>query len=104
MERRRTRQVVLRHPTNPVTVGGDAPISVQSMTTTKTADHEATLEQIYALAAAGAAALGVAVAVTAGSAALAVRALGGTNGDVFGAVNEIVEVAVYAAVAASGSA
>jgi (E)-4-hydroxy-3-methylbut-2-enyl-diphosphate synthase len=34
-------------------VGGDAPVSVQSMTTTKTADTEATLAQIYALAAAG---------------------------------------------------
>jgi (E)-4-hydroxy-3-methylbut-2-enyl-diphosphate synthase len=38
----------------PVKVGGDAPISVQSMTTTKTADVEGTLQQIYALAAAGA--------------------------------------------------
>jgi len=37
-----------------VKVGGDAPISVQSMTTTKTADVEGTLEQIYALAGAGA--------------------------------------------------
>jgi (E)-4-hydroxy-3-methylbut-2-enyl-diphosphate synthase len=37
-----------------VAVGGDAPITVQSMTITKTADHEATLEQIYALAGAGA--------------------------------------------------
>ncbi len=37
-----------------VKVGGDAPISVQSMTTTKTADVEGTLEQIYALAANGA--------------------------------------------------
>jgi (E)-4-hydroxy-3-methylbut-2-enyl-diphosphate synthase len=54
VERRKTRQIVLRHPSNPVAVGGDAPITVQSMTTTKTADHEATLEQIYALAAAGA--------------------------------------------------
>ncbi len=35
-------------------VGGGAPITVQSMTTTKTADAEATLTQIYALAAAGA--------------------------------------------------
>jgi (E)-4-hydroxy-3-methylbut-2-enyl-diphosphate synthase len=52
--RRQTRQIVLRHPTNPVAVGGDAPITVQSMTTTKTADHEATLQQIYALYAAGA--------------------------------------------------
>jgi (E)-4-hydroxy-3-methylbut-2-enyl-diphosphate synthase len=34
-------------------VGGDAPISVQSMTTTKTADVDGTLAQIYALAGAG---------------------------------------------------
>src|SRR5262245_28459208 len=37
-----------------VAVGGDAPISVQSMTITKTADVEGTLQQIYDLAAAGA--------------------------------------------------
>lgn len=37
-----------------VAVGGGAPVTVQSMTVTKTADHEATLQQIYALAAAGA--------------------------------------------------
>src|SRR3546814_15612588 len=37
-----------------VPVGGGAPISVQSMTITKTADVEGTLQQIYALAAAGA--------------------------------------------------
>ncbi len=37
-----------------VAVGGDAPISVQSMTTTKTADVEGTLAQVYALAGAGA--------------------------------------------------
>ena len=36
-----------------VAVGGDAPVSVQSMTITKTADVEGTLQQIYALAAAG---------------------------------------------------
>jgi (E)-4-hydroxy-3-methylbut-2-enyl-diphosphate synthase len=36
-----------------VPVGGGAPITVQSMTTTKTADVEGTLQQIYALAAAG---------------------------------------------------
>ncbi|HEV3227606.1 MAG TPA: flavodoxin-dependent (E)-4-hydroxy-3-methylbut-2-enyl-diphosphate synthase [Acidimicrobiales bacterium] len=52
--RRPTRQIVLRHPTNPVAVGGDAPISVQSMTITKTADVDGTLAQIYALYAAGA--------------------------------------------------
>src|SRR3982074_1171905 len=36
-----------------VPVGGDAPVSVQSMTTTKTADVEGTLAQIYALADSG---------------------------------------------------
>lgn len=35
-------------------MGGDAPVSVQSMTTTKTADVEKTLQQIYVLAASGA--------------------------------------------------
>ncbi len=48
--RRVTRQIAV----GSVLVGGGAPVSVQSMTTTKTADVEATLEQIYALAAAGA--------------------------------------------------
>ncbi len=48
-ERRKTRQVQV----GSVAVGGDAPISIQSMTTTKTADVEGTLAQIYALAAAG---------------------------------------------------
>jgi (E)-4-hydroxy-3-methylbut-2-enyl-diphosphate synthase len=48
-ERRRTRQIHV----GKVAVGGDAPVSVQSMTTTKTADVDGTLQQIYALAAAG---------------------------------------------------
>jgi (E)-4-hydroxy-3-methylbut-2-enyl-diphosphate synthase len=53
--RRPTRQIRLGTPPGPsVFVGGDAPVSVQSMTTTKTADVEGTLSQIYALAAAGA--------------------------------------------------
>ncbi len=52
--RRPTRQITLAHPTSPVLVGGGAPVTVQSMTTTKTADVEGTLQQIYALAAAGA--------------------------------------------------
>ncbi len=53
-ERRKTRQVLVGRPPGPsVPVGGDAPISVQSMTTTKTADVEGTLAQIYGLAAAG---------------------------------------------------
>ena len=37
----------------PVAIGGGAPVSVQSMTNTKTTDTEATLAQIRALAAAG---------------------------------------------------
>ena len=37
-----------------VGVGGDAPISIQSMTTTKTADVDGTLAQVYALFGAGA--------------------------------------------------
>ncbi|MDQ1519794.1 MAG: (E)-4-hydroxy-3-methylbut-2-enyl-diphosphate synthase [Actinomycetota bacterium] len=49
-KRHRTRQVMV----GTVPVGGDAAISVQSMTTTKTADVDATLAQIYALAASGA--------------------------------------------------
>jgi (E)-4-hydroxy-3-methylbut-2-enyl-diphosphate synthase len=48
--RRKTRQIMV----GSVAVGGDAPISVQSMTITKTADVEGTLQQIYALTAAGA--------------------------------------------------
>jgi (E)-4-hydroxy-3-methylbut-2-enyl-diphosphate synthase len=48
-DRRKTRQVQV----GSVAVGGDAPISIQSMTTTRTADVEGTLTQIYALAAAG---------------------------------------------------
>ncbi len=53
-DRRPTRAVTLAHPTNPVVVGGGAPISIQSMTITKTADVDGTLAQIYALAGAGA--------------------------------------------------
>src|ERR1700730_11707273 len=49
-QRRPTRQLMV----GTVAVGGDAPVSVQSMTTTKTADVDGTLAQIYALAAAGA--------------------------------------------------
>src|SRR3990172_773771 len=37
-----------------VAIGGGAPVSVQSMCTTKTADVDATLAQVYALAGAGA--------------------------------------------------
>src|ERR671919_930976 len=48
--RRATRQIQV----GTVPVGGGAPVSVQSMTTTKTADVDGTLSQVYALAAAGA--------------------------------------------------
>jgi (E)-4-hydroxy-3-methylbut-2-enyl-diphosphate synthase len=48
--RKKTRQIMV----GTVPVGGDAPVTVQSMTTTKTADVEGTLAQIYALKAAGA--------------------------------------------------
>ena len=49
-ERRPTRQIMV----GDVPVGGGAPVTVQSMTTTKTADVDGTLQQIYGLAAAGA--------------------------------------------------
>ncbi|MDH5505250.1 MAG: flavodoxin-dependent (E)-4-hydroxy-3-methylbut-2-enyl-diphosphate synthase [Acidimicrobiia bacterium] len=49
-ERRVTRQISVGN----VLVGGGAQISVQSMTTTKTADVDGTLAQVYALAGAGA--------------------------------------------------
>ena len=47
--RRKTRQIVV----GKVAVGGDAPISVQSMTTTPTTDINATLQQIAELTASG---------------------------------------------------
>ena len=47
--RRKTRQITV----GKVLVGGDAPISVQSMTTTKTTDINATLQQIAELTATG---------------------------------------------------
>ncbi len=48
--RKSTRQIHV----GKVGVGGDAPIAVQSMTTTKTADVDGTLSQVYALFGAGA--------------------------------------------------
>ena len=48
--RRTTRQIHV----GKVPVGGGTPITVQSMTTTKTADVDGTLAQVYALAASGA--------------------------------------------------
>ena len=50
IKRKDTRQILV----GDVPVGGNAPITVQSMTTTKTSDVDATLQQIYSLAAAGA--------------------------------------------------
>jgi (E)-4-hydroxy-3-methylbut-2-enyl-diphosphate synthase len=47
--RRQTRQIKI----GTAAIGGDAPVSVQSMTTTKTADVNATLQQIASLVAAG---------------------------------------------------
>src|SRR5690554_1959386 len=55
--RRKTRKVYYGN----VAVGGDAPITVQSMTNTKTADVEATVKQIRDLAAAGCEIIRVAV-------------------------------------------
>ncbi|MBM3691231.1 MAG: flavodoxin-dependent (E)-4-hydroxy-3-methylbut-2-enyl-diphosphate synthase [Actinobacteria bacterium] len=51
--RRKSRQIVLNHPSKPVVVGGGAPISVQSMCTTVTADVNATLQQVAELTASG---------------------------------------------------
>jgi (E)-4-hydroxy-3-methylbut-2-enyl-diphosphate synthase len=51
--RRKTRQITLRHNTHPIVVGGDAPISIQSMATTLTADVNSTLQQIAELTASG---------------------------------------------------
>ncbi|CAM5339473.1 flavodoxin-dependent (E)-4-hydroxy-3-methylbut-2-enyl-diphosphate synthase [Streptomyces canus] len=48
-ERRLSRQIHV----GPVAVGGDAPVSVQSMTTTRTSDIGATLQQIAELTASG---------------------------------------------------
>jgi len=69
--RRKTRQLELRHPTHPVLVGGDAPVSVQSMCTTVTADVNATLQQIAQLTATGCQVVRVAVPSTDDAAALA---------------------------------
>jgi len=57
MERRKTRKVYY----GGVPVGGDAPISIQSMTNTQTADLEQTVTQIDELAAAGCEIIRVAV-------------------------------------------
>ncbi len=59
--RRVSRQLLLRHPTHPVAIGGDAPVSVQSMCTTLTSDVNSTLQQIAELTAAGCQVVRVAV-------------------------------------------
>ena len=59
--RRKTRQLILKHHLKPLAVGGGAPVSVQSMCTTLTADVDSTLQQIAELTAAGCQAVRVAV-------------------------------------------
>jgi (E)-4-hydroxy-3-methylbut-2-enyl-diphosphate synthase len=56
-ERRKTRQISVGN----VLIGGDAPVSIQSMTTTKTDDVQATLIQVHELATQGADIVRVAV-------------------------------------------
>lgn len=51
--RRVSRQIMVGKGKHAVPVGGGAPVSVQSMTTTLTADVNATLQQIAELTAAG---------------------------------------------------
>ena len=46
--RRKSRKITLKHHSHPLEIGGDAPISVQSMCTTLTADVNSTLQQIMA--------------------------------------------------------
>src|SRR2546423_2629358 len=52
-ERRKSRQIVVGNGKHAVPVGGGAPVSVQSMTTTLTANVNATLQQIAELTASG---------------------------------------------------
>ena len=59
--RLKTRQVILKHHLKPLAVGGGAPVSVQSMCTTVTADVDSTLQQIAELTAAGCEVVRVAV-------------------------------------------
>jgi (E)-4-hydroxy-3-methylbut-2-enyl-diphosphate synthase len=59
--RRQSRQMELRWGSNSVRVGGDAPVMVQAMTNTDTADPVATAVQVRELAAAGAEAVRITV-------------------------------------------
>jgi len=72
--RRHSRQISVGRGDRAVLVGGDAPVSVQSMTTTKTADVDATLQQIAELTASGCQIVRVAVPDTDDADALAVIA------------------------------
>ncbi|HXG35470.1 MAG TPA: flavodoxin-dependent (E)-4-hydroxy-3-methylbut-2-enyl-diphosphate synthase [Dehalococcoidia bacterium] len=73
-----TEELAILHPRRPtrpvhvgdVQIGGDAPIVVQSMTNTDTADAQATLRQVHALAEAGCDIVRVAVPDKAAAAAL----------------------------------
>src|SRR5689334_25315905 len=86
-ERRKSRQVKVGW----VEIGGDAPVRVQSMTTTKTHDINATLQQIASLVATGVDLVRVAVphwggaealeAVAAQSTVQIGRAAGGGRGE-----------------------
>lgn len=67
IERRKTRQIMV----GDVPIGGDAPIAIQSMTNTDTADAAATLAQIRELAAAGCALVRLTVPDMAAAEALA---------------------------------
>ena len=67
IHRRRCRTIHV----GPVAVGGDAPISVQSMTNTRTSDADATIAQVAGLAAAGADIVRVSCPDEASTAALA---------------------------------
>ncbi|WP_096785600.1 flavodoxin-dependent (E)-4-hydroxy-3-methylbut-2-enyl-diphosphate synthase [Rhodobacter sp. CZR27] len=66
IHRRKSRQIMV----GPVAVGGDAPISVQTMTNTITADAAATIDQVLRCAAAGADIVRVSVPDEASTAAL----------------------------------
>ena len=70
IHRRQTRQVMVKH----IPIGGDAPIAIQSMTTTDTTDVDATVRQIRALATAGCEIVRVAVPTQAAADALPVIA------------------------------
>ncbi|MCE5278656.1 MAG: flavodoxin-dependent (E)-4-hydroxy-3-methylbut-2-enyl-diphosphate synthase [Planctomycetaceae bacterium] len=71
IQRRKTRSVtVASGSAAPLTIGGGAPVSVQSMTNTPTADAAATIAQVRELAAAGADLVRVAVPHPADTAAL----------------------------------